>query len=52
MESLTTNLTSLLGAVSSVMSLFTEFPMNLFLAGSVAGIAFGIFRKAKGSARG
>ena len=42
--------TELLGLVKSVMSLFSEFPLNFMLVGGLAGIAFGIFRSAKGAA--
>lgn len=52
MESLTSNLSSVMSAVTSVATLFTEFPMNLFLAGSIAGIGLAIFKKAKNTARG
>lgn len=52
MEALTTNLSAVMSAVTSVATLFTEFPMNLFLAGSIAGIALAIFRRAKNTAKG
>lgn len=50
MESLTTNAGTLIDLVKTAMGLFGEYPLNLILAGSLVGLAFGIFRKAKRSA--
>ena len=50
MESLVTDTTSVLTLVKSCMTLFGEFPLNLILVGSLAGVAFMIFRRARGAA--
>lgn len=39
--------TSLIGVVKSVMGLFTEYPMNIYIIGSIVLVALGIFAKAK-----
>ena len=44
--------TELISVVKSCMGLFTEFPMNVFIIGSIVGLAFGIFRKARKAAGG
>ena len=44
-------ITELLDLCRQVMGLFTEFPLNVFLITGLVGIGFGIFRKAKRSAR-
>lgn len=36
--------------VKSVMGLFTMFPLNIMLISGLVGIAFTIFRKARGAA--
>lgn len=41
----------LLDLCRQVMSLFTEFPLNVFLIASLVGIGFGIFKAAKRAAR-
>ena len=41
----------LLNLCKQVMSLFTEFPLNVFLIASLVGIGFGIFKAAKRAAR-
>lgn len=41
----------LLDLCKQTMGLFTEFPLNVFLITGLVGIGFGIFRKAKRSAR-
>lgn len=41
----------LLDLCKQVMGLFSEFPLNVFLITGLVGIGFGIFRKAKRSAR-
>ena len=43
--------TQLIDLVKSVMSLFSEFPLNLLLVASLATAAFAIFRSAKKAAR-
>ncbi|MBQ2936880.1 MAG: hypothetical protein IJD96_11660 [Lachnospiraceae bacterium] len=52
MESLTTNAGTVIELVKQCMGIFTEFPMNILLAGSLVGVGFSIFRKAKKSAGG
>ena len=47
----TSLVTELLSLVKSCMGLFSEFPLNVLLISSLAGVAFVIFRKAKGAAR-
>lgn len=42
--------TELINLVKSVMGLFSEFPLNVILIGSLCGLAFGLFRKAKRAA--
>lgn len=42
---------SAIGLVKSVMGLFGEYPLNLILIFSLAGVAFGLFRKAKKAAK-
>lgn len=49
MESLA--ITDILSLVKSMMGLFSEFPLNLLLTGSVAVIGFEIFSQAKNAAR-
>ncbi len=44
-------MTQLIEIVKTVLGLLVEFPCNLFLAGGLAGLGFGIFRKAKRTAR-
>lgn len=39
--------TSLIGVAESCLGLFSKFPMNVFLIGSIIGLAFGIIKKAK-----
>lgn len=51
MESLTANTSTVLELVKSVMSLFGEFPLNIILVFSLAGVAFALFRKAKRAAK-
>ena len=51
METLTANFTTWVDLIKTAMSLFSEFPLNLLLVGSLFGVAFGIFRKAKKSAK-
>lgn len=41
----------LLDLCKQVMTLFTEFPLNVFLIASFVGIGFGIFKAAKRAAR-
>lgn len=51
MENLTTNFGTWVDLIKQAMALFGEFPLNLLLVGSLFGVAFGIFRKAKKSAK-
>ena len=51
MEGLTSNFSTWVDLVKSAMGLFSEFPLNLLLVGSLFGVAFAIFRRAKGSAK-
>lgn len=44
--------TQLMDLVKTVMGLFSVFPLNILLVGSIIGIPFAIFRKAKGAAGG
>lgn len=41
----------LIALVKSAMGLFTEYPLNVLLISSLVGVAFVIFRRAKGAAR-
>lgn len=41
----------LLNLCKQVMTLFSEFPLNIFLVSSLVGIGFGIFKAAKKAAR-
>lgn len=50
----TTSVNGLDGAldlVKSVMELFTEYPLNLYLVCGLACVGFGVFRAAKGAAK-
>lgn len=42
----------LIAVVKSCMGLFSEFPMNVFIIGSIVGLGFGIFRRAKSASGG
>ena len=42
---------SLISLAKSCMGLFTEFPINIILIGGLCGVAFGLIRKAKKTAR-
>lgn len=44
-------LTTVMNLVKTCMGLFAEFPLNIILIGSLAGVGFGLFRKAKGAAK-
>lgn len=44
--------TMLIDLVKAVLELFTIFPLNVFLIAGLVGVAFGIFRNAKGAAKG
>ncbi|WP_313134323.1 hypothetical protein [Anaerocolumna sp.] len=37
--------------VKTVMGLFTEFPINIFLYAGLAGVGFTIFKRAKKAAK-
>lgn len=50
MANLTTDLASMIDVVKSCMGLLTEFPLNLILVSTLAGVGFGIFGKAKAAA--
>lgn len=51
METLTTNFGTWVDLIKQAMALFGEFPLNLLLVGSLFGVAFAIFRRAKGAAK-
>ena len=40
-----------LDLVKSVMGLFTEYPLNVYLICGLACVGFGVFRAAKGAAK-
>lgn len=40
-----------LDLVKSVMGLFTEYPLNIYLVCGLACVGFGVFRSAKGAAK-
>lgn len=42
--------TELLSLVKSVMSLFSEYPLNILLIASLAFVAFGLFSRGKSAA--
>ena len=44
--------TELLNLVKTMMGLFTEFPLNILLIASLAGVGFGIFGIARRAATG
>lgn len=48
----TSAVTEIVNLLKTLMGLFGEFPLNFILIGGLAGIAFGIFRKAKAAAGG
>lgn len=50
METLTTNTSTVLEIVKSMMTLFGEFPLNLILVASLGGVAFKLFRKGRRAA--
>lgn len=39
--------TEIINVAKSLLGLFTEFPINIFLYGGIAGVAFGVIRKAR-----
>lgn len=41
--------TELVNLTKTVMGLFAEFPLNVMLIGTLCGVAFGLFRKARRS---
>lgn len=43
--------TEVISLVKSCMGLFTDFPLNVFIIGSLAGLGFGLFKKAKKAAK-
>lgn len=50
----TTTVSGLDGAISlvrSVMDLFTDYPLNIYLVCGLACVGFGVFRAAKGAAK-
>ena len=52
MEAITTGLGNLMTCVSTVVTFMTDNPVTiLYLVGGVAGIAFGVFGRAKRTAR-
>lgn len=42
-------ITEVIGLTRSMMGLFTDFPLNVYLIGGLAFLGFGIFRSAKHS---
>lgn len=42
---------SLINLAKACMGLFTEFPINIILIGGLCGVAFGLIRKAKKTAK-
>lgn len=50
MEEMATNTTALMTLITSVMGIFSEFPLNIILVASLAGVAFKIFGRAKRAA--
>lgn len=50
-NTLTTDVTTIVALVKSIMTLFSEFPLNLILASMVGGIGFSWFKKAKRAVR-
>lgn len=50
MESLTSNVETVLSVMKSMMSLFGEFPLNLILTAMLGGVAFKLFRKGRKAA--
>lgn len=47
MADLTTNITAIVGVVQQIIALFSVFPINILVAGMVAGVGFGFLRKTK-----
>jgi hypothetical protein len=47
---LATNTSAVVTMVTSLVALFTQFPINIMIVGSLAAMAFKIFRKAKKAA--
>lgn len=47
----TADIAGVVDIVKGVMALFTEFPLNIMLAASVAGIGFKVFKKGKGAVK-
>lgn len=47
----TSILSELVALTKTVMGLFTEFPINIFLYAGLVGIGFKIFKRAKASAK-
>lgn len=50
-EDLVSNASTLVDVLSTVGSLFTSFPINLFLVAGVIAIVFMIFRRGKNAVR-
>ena len=50
-ETSVTGLDGALAMVKSVMALFSEYPLNIYLVCGLACVAFGVFRAAKGAAK-
>lgn len=40
--------TELIGVTKSVLGLFTEFPLNVFITATMIGIGIGIYKKFRG----
>ena len=45
--SVTTDVSTVMGVLTSVVSIFSTFPLNLFLVGGLIIMALGIFGRAK-----
>ena len=50
-STLLTDVTSIVDVVKAVMSLFSEFPLNIIIASMIGGIGFQWFTKAKHAAK-
>lgn len=47
----TGTVTETINLAKQCMSLFTEFPLNVFLIGGLCGLGFGLFKMAKRAAK-
>lgn len=51
METLTTDVTSVISIATSLLGMLTTFPLNILVVGLVGGVAFKLIRGAKKVAR-